>query len=142
VLDRIEEEEEWLKESQEEAESAANASSGAPGSGMSSAAGSTVARPEEARRRLPAPASMAVDGAISAADCSLSPEVRLTLSLAKGPMSFRAADLRRVGLSGVSEQSTPSPESCRQWAGRRVKIWFRLAPGDDYLGEIIKIYFY
>jgi tetratricopeptide (TPR) repeat protein len=142
VLDRIEEEEEWLKESQEDSEGPASAPGGAQGSGMNTAAGSTSPRPEEARRQLPAPASMAVDGTILAVDCSRSPEARLTLSLAKSPMNFHAADLRRVGLSGVSEQATPSPESCRQWAGRRVKIWFRLVQGEEYLGEIMKIYFY
>ena len=101
-----------------------------------------MARPEEARRRLPLPAAMAVDGAISAIDCSVVPEVRLTLSLAKGPMSFHAGDLRRVGLSGVSAETTPDLESCKQWLGRRVKIWFRVVQGEEYLGEISRIYFY
>jgi hypothetical protein len=33
-------------------------------------------------------------------------------------------------------------ESCKRWAGRRVKVWFRLVQDKDYLGEISKIYFY
>jgi Flp pilus assembly protein TadD len=143
VLDRIAEEEEWLKESQEDHGSSASASGGAAGVGGGiSAAPLSVARPEEARRRLPVPEMMAVDGLISAVDCSVNPQVRLTLNLAKGPMNFHAGDLRRIGLSGVSEQSTPGPESCQRWTGRRVKIWFRVVQGEEYLGEISRIYFY
>ena len=143
VLDRIAEEEEWLKESQQESESSRVASGGAAAvAGVGSAARLSMARPEEARRTLPLPAAMAVDGSILAAECSAGAEAKLTLNLARGPMSFHAGDLRRVGLSGVSEQLTPGPESCQQWTGRRVKIWFRLVQGEEYLGEISKIYFY
>jgi Flp pilus assembly protein TadD len=144
VLERVAEEEEWLRESQEDQLSVASASGGAAAiaGGKVSAAPLSMARPEEARRRLPVPEMMAVDGSISAVDCSGTPEARLTLSLAKGPMSFHAGDLRRVGLSGVSERLTPGPESCQRWVGRRVKIWFRVVQGEEYLGEISKIYFY
>ena len=57
-------------------------------------------------------------------------------------MDFHAADLGRVGASGISAESVPDVASCKQWSGRRVKVWFRLVQGKDYLGEIIRIYFY
>jgi hypothetical protein len=57
-------------------------------------------------------------------------------------MTFHAENLARVGLSGVSEKTTPSMDSCKQWTGRRVKVWFRMVEGADYMGEILKIYFY
>jgi hypothetical protein len=137
VLRNVEEEEEWFTESQEESGSGETASTAA-----NSGAGSNPARPAEAARRLGPPASMGVDGFISVVDCSHGPEITLTLSLVKGPMSFHVADARRVGISGVSEQATPSVESCKEWMGRRVKVWFRLVQGQEYLGEITRIYFY
>jgi hypothetical protein len=85
---------------------------------------------------------MAVEGAIGEMDCAHRPEVMLTLRMPKGPMDFHAADFERVGVSGLSAESVPALETCAKWPGRRVKVWFRAAPGKDYAGEIIRIYFY
>jgi hypothetical protein len=64
------------------------------------------------------------------------------LNLPNGAMDFHAADFGRVGVSGISAESVPELQTCNQWGGRRVKVWFRLAKGKDYVGEIIRIYFY
>jgi tetratricopeptide (TPR) repeat protein len=158
VWDRIKEEEDWAKENEGDSESgesargevpaaapvtpAAAVSALAPVASAPAAAAATAARPGESSRRLGSPTWIGVDGPIGTVDCSHSPEITLTLDLGNGSMSFHAADLRRVGLSGSNERSTPGPESCQQWAGRHVKVWFRLMQGGDYMGEIIKIHFY
>jgi hypothetical protein len=36
----------------------------------------------------------------------------------------------------------PAISSCKSWAGRNVKIWFRMAQGQGFLGEVTRIYFY
>ena len=147
LLDTVDEEQQWQKESQEQA--SVNLSPGdtsqagdAPKGGMAAHPDPAQAHPATSRRQLGPPEWMAADGAIASIDCSHSPEVVMTLNLGKGPLSFHAGNFQRVGMSGVSEATTPGLESCGQWAGRRVKVWFRLVPDKDYLGEIIKIYFY
>ena len=88
------------------------------------------------------PHSMGVDGTISAIDCSRSPEITVTLTLSKAPMIFHAADFRRISVSAPSEEALPKLETCKQWTGRQVQVWFRVVQGKDYVGEISKIYFY
>jgi tetratricopeptide (TPR) repeat protein len=140
ILAAIEEEEEWEKESAEESLGRLRVD------GPQIAAGPDlspdVVHPAISRRQLGPPEWMAVEGAIGAMDCARSPEVTLTLNLPKGAMDFHAADFERVGVSGLSAESVPDLGTCKQWSGRRVKVWFKLVTGKDYLGEIIRIYFY
>jgi tetratricopeptide (TPR) repeat protein len=126
----VEEELEWEQESAEEANSATGA------------ADAVKAHPAMARRQLGTPEWMAVDGVISTVECGKNAEVTMTLSLEKGPMVFHAADFRKIGVSGVSQEETPDVGSCKAWSGRRVKVWFRWVQGQDYVGEMIKIYFH
>jgi tetratricopeptide (TPR) repeat protein len=99
-------------------------------------------RPATTARRLPTPDWMALDGEITGVECRKAPEVTLTLSMPKGPMAFHAKDFRRVGVSGVSAASVPGIESCKNWSGRKVKVWFRWVQGEDWVGEITKLYFF
>jgi tetratricopeptide (TPR) repeat protein len=140
ILTAIEEEEEWEKESAEEAlgRQRVDGPQVATGPDMSV----DIVHPTISRRQLGPPEWMAVEGAIGAIDCSHNPEVTLSLNLPKGPMDFHASDFGHVGMSGIRAESVPELGTCQQWAGRRVKVWFRLAQGKDYLGEIIRIYFY
>jgi tetratricopeptide (TPR) repeat protein len=145
ILGAIDEEEQWEKESAEDAASGhAGDRPAVITSDPSVTAGHSTALPSTAisRRQLGPPEWMAVEGLIGGMVCASSPEVTLTLDLPRGPMDFHAADFGRVGVSGVSSASVPAIESCKQWKGRRVKVWFRLAQGKEYLGEIIRIYFY
>ena len=135
VLRRVEEEEEWFKESQTDAASDGNVTGATAG-------GAPQARPAEAARRLGPPESVGVDGFISTVDCSHRPEIVVTLGLLNGPMSFHITDAHHVAVSGVSALATPELESCGELVGRRVKLWVRLVQGKEYLGEISKIYFY
>lgn len=86
--------------------------------------------------------NMGVDGTISAIDCSRSPEITITMNLPKGPVALHTADFRRIGVSAEREEALPTLETCQEWTARRVKVWFRVAQGKDYFGEISKIYFY
>jgi tetratricopeptide (TPR) repeat protein len=142
LIDTIDEEQEWEKESEQEAQLEARDAEDPPKTGVPSHSDAAPARPAIARRQLGPPEWMAVDGPIAGIDCKHSPEVTLTLNLAKGPLSFHATDFKRVGTSGTSEAAVPGLESCNQWAGRRVKIWFRWIQGQDYVGEITKIHFF
>jgi Flp pilus assembly protein TadD len=144
VLERVKEEEEWAKENEEDSESGGTptVTHASVAEDAKPAAGSSPARPEESRRRLGPPTWIGIDGPIGSIDCSHGAEMMLTLNMGNGSMTFHAENSARVGLSGVSEKTTPSMDSCKQWVGRHVKVWFRMVEGADYMGEILKIYFY
>jgi tetratricopeptide (TPR) repeat protein len=93
-------------------------------------------------RQLGPPEWMAVEGSIAGVDCAGSPELTLTVNLPRGPMDFHAKDFRAVSVSGQSAAAVPAIASCKNWTGRNVKIWFRMAQGKGFLGEIMRIYFY
>jgi len=145
VLEAIAEEEEWEKSGVHEGAirdfappgedaNAANASGGPAGS----SAGSGVV----SHRQLGPPDWMAVEGAIAAIDCTHSPELTLTFNLPRGPMELHTKDFGAVSVSGPSAASVPAIGTCKDWTGRKVKIWFRMAQGQGFLGEITRIYFY
>jgi tetratricopeptide (TPR) repeat protein len=140
ILNAVEEEEEWEKESAEEALGRLKVDS--PQVAMGPDLTPDIVHPAISRRQLGPPEWMAVEGAIGAIDCSHNPEVTLSINLPKGAMDFHASDFGHVGMSGISAESVPEWATCKQWAGRRIKLWFRLVSGKDYLGEIIRIYFY
>ena len=66
----------------------------------------------------------------------------MTLNLPRGPMELHAKDFGAVSVSGQSAASVPALGTCKSWTGRKVKIWFRMAQGQGFLGEITRIYFY
>jgi tetratricopeptide (TPR) repeat protein len=140
LMATIAEEKEWEEESSDGIESAATV--GKEKVGDNSAHGASSGRPATAGRRLPTPDWMALDGEVTAVECGRLPEITITLSMPKGPMAFHAKDFRRVGVSGVSAASVPGIESCRTWSGKKVKVWFRWVQGEDWVGEITKIYFF
>ncbi len=144
LLETVDEEQQWQKESEEQAslDASRGDADAVPKTGMTSHSDAAPTHPAISRRQLGPPEWMAVDGAIAAIDCAHSPEVTLTLNLGKGPLRFHAADFRRVGVSGVSAEAVPGLETCRQWAGRRVKVWFRWVQDQDYAGELTKIHFF
>jgi tetratricopeptide (TPR) repeat protein len=145
LMATIAEEKEWEEESSEDSESATAGSGKESSAGANAAHSSSAPRPERsatAGRRLPTPDWMALDGDITAVDCGHTPEVTIALAMPKGPMVFHAKDFRRVGVSGVSAASVPGIESCKQWTGRKVKVWFRWVQGEDWVGEISKVYFF
>jgi Tfp pilus assembly protein PilF len=145
ALEAIAEEEEWEKSGVTEGVTrdfsppgeSANAT-GASSQPEGAAAGGTVV----SGRQLRPPDWMAVEGLIAAIDCARSPELTMTFNLPRGPMELHAKDFGAVSVSGPSAASVPTIATCKEWAGRKVKIWFRMAQGQGFLGEITRIYFY
>ncbi len=157
ILEAIGDEEDWAKEGRREGvttefgpagsgqKSAASTGAAAASDGANSAAASGALATTSAalaRRQLGPPEWMAVEGTIAGVNCGAKSEVTLTLDLPRGPMDFHAADFGRVGVSGVSAGSVPTIATCKSWTGRSVKIWFRMAEGRGFLGEIMRVYFY
>jgi tetratricopeptide (TPR) repeat protein len=151
LIATIEEEKEWEKESAEDSDAAPGAEgakkAGSAGESVAPASGPAsptrrTAGPAATRRQLPTPEWMALDGEIVGVECGRGVEVTITINMPKGPMGFHAADFRRVSVSGASEAAVPSVQSCKEWTGRKVKIWFRWVQGQDWVGEITKVYFF
>jgi len=85
---------------------------------------------------------MAVDGQVTAIVCSKNREATLTLGLSKGPMTFHASDLGKIQISATDSAAGLDAAQCGQWKGHQAKIWFRVAQGKEYQGEILRIEFF
>jgi tetratricopeptide (TPR) repeat protein len=85
---------------------------------------------------------LAADGPISAVDCSKKPDFFINVDIGKGPVSFHAVDFAKISLSWADGSQEPTLNSCSQWKGRKVKVWFSATPGKEYAGEITKLFFY
>jgi tetratricopeptide (TPR) repeat protein len=140
VLEAIADEEEWEKAGISEG---TTTEFGPPGGSAAKAGGSSPAGGAPvSHRQLGPPEWMAVEGSIAAVDCARIPELTLTVNLPRGPMDFHAKDFGAVSVSGQSPAAVPAISSCESWTGRNVKIWFRMAEGKGFLGEIMRIHFY
>lgn len=117
--------------------------SGALPASPSSADPATRPDPEDG----PAPVTlarrpMAVDGEVTAIVCSKNREATLTLGLSRGPMTFHASDLGKIQISAMDSAAGLDAAQCGQWKGHQAKIWFRVAQGKEYQGEILRIEFF
>jgi hypothetical protein len=83
---------------------------------------------------------MAVDGAVRRIDCSHKPAVTVTLSGGKRPLIFHVADFATVGVTG-NGNDVPGLDACENWKGRRIRVWFHLVKGKEYMGEITDLAF-
>jgi len=83
---------------------------------------------------------MAVDGLVHEVDCSHKPAVTLSMIVGGSAVGFHAGDFHTIGVTGAAE-SVMSLESCEKWKERRVRIWFRVVKGKEYLGEITNLAF-
>lgn len=84
----------------------------------------------------------AADGPISSAECSSTSELFLNVNLGNGPVTFHAANLGKISMTWADGAAEPSLETCSQWKGRRVKVWFNSTPGKEYAGEITALFFF
>jgi Flp pilus assembly protein TadD len=84
----------------------------------------------------------AIEGLVSDADCSKTPEITINLTMTNGPITFHAVDFGKVSLSSGGGVATPTLANCGQWKGHQAKVWFSATPGKDYAGEISKLYFH
>jgi Flp pilus assembly protein TadD len=137
LLNRIKEREQWVRERKSQVESVANGAKaavfGAPPKAEPATSSSTG---------LPRDVStlMAVDGAVRRIDCSHKPAVTVTLSGGNRPLIFHAADFAMVGVTGNGEE-IPGLDACEKWKGRRIRVWFHLVKGKEYMGEITDLAF-
>jgi Flp pilus assembly protein TadD len=138
LLNRIKEREQWVQERKAQSEAAANvAPKTAVVSAPTAAEATTSASPSV---RVDTSTLMAVDGAVRGIDCSHKPAVTVTLSGGNRPLIFHAADFGAVGVTGDSED-VPGLDACEKWTGRRIRVWFHLVKGKDFMGEITDVAF-
>ena len=137
LLNRIKEREQWAQERKSQIEAAENAAPKTVVSAPGRAEPATKASPSV---RVDTSTLMAVDGAVRAIDCSHKPGVTVTLGGGNRPLIFHAADFAAIGVTG-KDGDVPSLESCEKWEGRRIRLWFHLVKGKDYMGEITDLAF-
>ena len=131
----VEQREQWRARTQTSASSTSLVAGDAPAS-TASAGSSKVSSSTSTKATIKPPTSMAVDGTISANDCSRAPEFLLTLKLSTTSMTFHIADFGLITVTAPDGTPAPTLQTCKHWAGRHVKVWSQLVQGQDYLGEI------
>jgi Flp pilus assembly protein TadD len=138
LLNRIKEREQWVQERKAQVEAAANATpKTAVGNAPATAEAATSASPSV---RVDTSTLMAVDGAVRGIDCSHKPAVTVTLSGGNRPLVFHAADFAAVGVTS-KDGDVPRSDSCEKWKGRRIRVWFHVVKGKDFMGEITDVAF-
>jgi Flp pilus assembly protein TadD len=137
LLNRIKEREQWVRERKSQIGVAAN--------GTKTPVVSAPAKAEPATSSSTGPPRdvstlMAVDGAVRRIDCSHKPAVTVTLSGGNRPLIFHVADFATVGVTG-NGNDVPGLDACENWKGRRIRVWFHLVKGKEYMGEITDLAF-
>jgi Flp pilus assembly protein TadD len=138
LLERIKVHEQWV--AQKKMQSEAPAASVAVTTAVTSAPAGQPVTASATPVTVDPSTLMAVDGLIRQVDCSHKPAITFTLSGGNRPLIFHAADFGAVGVTGADED-VAGLESCEKWKGRRVRIWFLMAKGKEYLGEITNLAF-
>ena len=109
-----------------------------PGPAGITGPGASPGVPVELKRR----GVLATDGPISGVECGKKTEVMINVDLPSGPVTFYAPDFAKVAVSWADGVPEPKLSGCKEWKGRRVKLWFSPTPGKEYAGEISKMYFF
>jgi hypothetical protein len=138
LLNRIKEREQWVQERKAQIEAAANATPKT--AAVSTPATAELATSASPSVRVDTSTLMAVDGAVRGIDCSHKPAVTVTLGGGNRPLIFHAVDFSAVGVTGKGED-VPGLDACEKWKGRRIRLWFHLVKGKDYMGEITDLAF-
>ena len=137
LLNRIKERERWVQERKAQIEAAANVT---PKAAVVSAPATAEAATSAASSvRVDTSTLMAVDGAVRGIDCSHKPAVTVTLSGGNRPLIFHASDFGAVGVTGKDD--VPGWDACEKWKGRRIRVWFHVVKGKEYMGEITDLAF-
>ena len=139
LLERIKVHEQWVAQRKMQPEAAA-----ANVTVTTAVASAPVVAPTQTTSSTPAPVDpsklMAAEGLVRRVDCSHKPEITVMLSGGNRPLIFHAADFGTVGVTGAGADAA-SLDSCEKWKGRRIRIWFLVAKGKEYLGEITNLAF-
>jgi Flp pilus assembly protein TadD len=137
ILNRIKEREQWVQERKAQIEAAAHVTpNAAVVSAPATAEGATSA---SSSVRADTSTLMAADGAVRGIDCSHKPAVTVILSGGNRPLIFHTADFGTVGVTGKGD--VPGWDACEKWKGRRIRVWFHVVKGKDYMGEITDLAF-
>lgn len=79
-----------------------------------------------------------VEGSITEADCSKSPEVNVSLDGPGGNIRYHITDAGKITITAPGDGEAPA---CAQWKGRKAKVWFQLQAGSAEPGEVRKLNF-
>jgi Flp pilus assembly protein TadD len=136
LLERIKEHEQWVAQRKMQAEVAPTFAT------KTAVASEPTGTPPVTASSTPVAADtsklMAADGIVRKIDCAHKPAITVTLSGGNRPLIFHTTDFGAVGVTGAD---VPGLDSCEKWKGRRVRIWFRMAKGKEYLGEVTDLAF-
>ena len=108
------------------------------------AAASNVLRKPEPAVRDPVTNARTYEmtGKITALNCSLVPEVTLTLSLGFISMKLHSADLSKITVNDSARSAEAPAARCAAWTGRGAKMLYHLTPGQNFDGELTAIRFF
>ena len=81
-------------------------------------------------------------GKITVLDCSLIPEITLTLAMSSIEMKLYAHDLAKLEVKNGAGIQKAGTWGCASWKGRNAKISYHLTPGQNFDGEMISIQFF
>jgi tetratricopeptide (TPR) repeat protein len=138
LLERVKEHEQWAAQRKKQLDAAANSTRQTVVANAPTATGAQAGTASATTNPVDTSTLMAVDGLVRGIDCSRKPAITVTLGGGKRPLIFHAEDFGTVGVTG---EGALGLDSCEKWKGRRVRIWFRVAKGKDYMGEITDIAF-
>lgn len=144
ALARIQDHEKWVAERKKE-----RANGGVQGSATrtttdaTNVSGDTGAAPKAPQEiPLKTTTTMAVEGNIHGVNCAHPPELTMTLDFSGNILTLHSADIEQAEVTVARGQHAMGTDNCREWTGRRVKVWFHLSSAEGKFGEITKLYFY
>jgi tetratricopeptide (TPR) repeat protein len=86
--------------------------------------------------------TMAIEGTINDVDCTHPPEVTIRLNFSGSLIALHSANLEMAQIIVAKGQTAMAADSCKDWTGRKVKVWFHMNQGREIFGEITRMYFY
>ena len=107
------------------------------GAAKTSSASDDATGVPEAPPAVPPARAYSMIGTVAAADCSVAPQMRITLQAGNIVMHLHAADLDKVEFKGGSD--APGKTACGQLRGQKVRISYQLVAGKAWEGEILSI---
>jgi tetratricopeptide (TPR) repeat protein len=138
LLGRVKEHEQWAAQRKKQLDAAANSTRQTVVANAPTTTGAQATTASSTTNPVDTATLMAVDGLVRGIDCSHKPAITVTLGGGKRPLIFHAADFGTVGVTGAGALDL---DSCEKWKGRRVRIWFRVAKGKNYTGEMTDLAF-
>ena len=83
----------------------------------------------------------AVEGYVSAADCSGGPG-KISITVGKATMNFRFKDFAGVYVVSTAQQDSGEAPACAKWQGRRARVYFYKVVGKQLTGDVSAVQFF